>query len=87
VLLWFMPGVVFPHPGANDALELAYLGPLLYLFILGASIVSVVGVVVLNWKAEGIVGLGVFFLGVAATFVSSIFTLATSPTIASRHSS
>jgi hypothetical protein len=45
VLLWFMPGVVFPHPGANDALELAYLGPLLYLFILGASIVSVVGVV------------------------------------------
>jgi type IV secretory pathway TrbD component len=66
--------MVFPHPGANDALELSALGPLLYVVTLGASFVAVVGVAVLNWKAEGAVGLGVFFLGVATAFVSAILT-------------
>jgi hypothetical protein len=73
VLLWLMPGVLFPHPGTNDALELAYLGPLLYLITLGAGLLSLVGMAVLGWKAEGTVGLGVFLLGVAAAFVEAIF--------------
>ena len=72
VLLWLMPGVLFPHPGTNDALELSALGPLLYLITLGASTLSLVGVAVRGWKAEGTVGLGVFLLGVAAVFVLAI---------------
>lgn len=74
VLLWFMPGALFPHPGVNDALELSALGPLLYLITLGASLVSLVGVALRGWKAEGTVGLGVFLLGVAAAFVLAIVT-------------
>ena len=46
VLLWLMPGVLFPHPDTNAALELAALGPLLYLITLGASLLSLVGVAV-----------------------------------------
>ncbi|HXM72475.1 MAG TPA: hypothetical protein VN940_04555 [Candidatus Dormibacteraeota bacterium] len=44
VPLWVMPGVLFPHPGVNDALELSALGPLLYLLTLGASLLSLLGV-------------------------------------------
>jgi hypothetical protein len=73
-LLWFMPGVLFPHPGTNDALEFSVLGPLLYLLTLTASLLSLAGVAVLGWKAEGAVGLGVFLLGVAAAFVVAIVT-------------
>lgn len=68
-----MPGALFPHPDANDALELSAFGPLLYLFTLGASLLSLVGVVRRGWKAEGTIGLGVFLLGVAAAFVEAIF--------------
>jgi hypothetical protein len=74
VLLWLMPGVLFPHPGTNDALELSALGPLLYLITLGASLLSLVGVAVRGWKAEALLGLGVFLLGVAAAFVLAIAT-------------
>jgi len=44
VPLWVMPGVLFLHPGVNDALELSALGPLLYLLTLGASLLSLLGV-------------------------------------------
>jgi hypothetical protein len=74
VLLWVMPGVLFPHPGVNDALELSALGPLLYLLTLGASLLSLLGVGLLGWKAEGPVGLGAFLLGLAAAFVLAIVT-------------
>ena len=74
VLLWLMPGVLFPHPGTNDALELAYLGPLLYLITLGASLLSLVGVAVRGWKSEALLGLGVFLFGIAAGFVLAIVT-------------
>jgi hypothetical protein len=74
LLLWVMPGVAFPHPGINEALELAALGPLLYLITLVAGLLSLVGVAVLGWKAEGPVGLGVFLLGLAAAFVLAIVT-------------
>ena len=74
VLLWVVPGVLFPHPGVNDALELSTLGPLLYLLTLGASLLSLMGVGLLGWKAEGPVGLGAFLLGLAAAFVLAIIT-------------
>jgi hypothetical protein len=71
-LLWVMPAVLFPHPGVNDALEFSTLGPLLYLITVVAALFSLLGVGLLGWKAEGAVGLGVFFLGVAAAFVIAI---------------
>jgi hypothetical protein len=74
VLLWVMPGALFPHPGVNDALEYSALGPLLYLLTLVASLLSLVGVGVLRWKVEGPVGLGAFWLGLAAAFVLAIVT-------------
>ena len=72
VLLWLMPGVLFLHPGANDAIELSSFGPLLYLLTLGASLLSLVGVWRLGWKASGPIALGVFLLGLAAAFVLAI---------------
>ena len=72
VLLWVMPGALFPRPGVYEALELATLGPLLYLVVLGAGLASLVGVAVFDWKVEGPVGLGVFLLGLAAAFVLAI---------------
>ena len=72
VLLWVMPGALFPRPGVNEALELATLGPLLYLVTLGAGLASLVGVAVFGWKMEGPIGLGVFLLGLAAAFVLAI---------------
>ena len=74
VLLWVMPTTLFPHPGANDALELSALGPLLYLITLVASLLSLLGVGLRRWKAEGPVGLGAFLLGVATAFVLAIIT-------------
>lgn len=74
VLLWVMPGVLFPHPRVNEALELSAFGGLLYLFTLGASLLSLAGMAVLGWKAEGPVGLGVFLLGLAPAFVLAIVT-------------
>ena len=78
VLLWVMPGVLFPHPGINEALELSALGPLLFLITLLAGLFSLVGIAVLGWKAEGPVGLGVFLLGLTAAFALSIVTFANS---------
>jgi len=72
VFLWVMPGVLFPRPHINEAIELAALGPLLYLVTLGASLLSLVGVAVLGWKVEGPVGLGALLLGLAAAFVLAI---------------
>ena len=74
VVLWIMPAVFFPHPGVNDSLEFAFLGPLLYVITIIAALLSLVSVGPLGWKAEGPVGLGVFFFGVAAAFVLSIVT-------------
>jgi hypothetical protein len=74
VLLWMMPAVLFPHPGANDALALSALGPLLYLLTLIAALLSLGGVALLGWKAEGAVGVGAFVLGVATAFVLAIVT-------------
>jgi hypothetical protein len=74
VLLWAMPSTLFPHPGVNDAVELSALGPLLYLITLVASLLSLVGVGLLRWKVEGPVGLGAFWLGLAAAFVLAIIT-------------
>lgn len=74
VLLWVMPGALFPHPGVNDALALSALGPLLYLLTLIAALGSLAGVALLDWKAEGAVGLGAFVLGVATAFVLAIAT-------------
>ncbi len=74
VLLWVMPGALFPNPGTNDALELSTLGPVLYLVTLGASLLSLLGVGLRRWKAEGPVGLGAFLLGLAAAFVLAIIT-------------
>lgn len=74
VLLWVMPGVLFPHPGVNDVLWLSALGPLLYLLTLIAALGSLAGVALLDWKAEGAVGLGAFVLGVATAFVLAIAT-------------
>ena len=71
-LVWIMPAALFPHPGVNDALEFAFVGPLVYVITIIASLLSLVGVGPLGWKAEGPVGLGVFFLGVVAAFVLSI---------------
>ena len=73
VLLWIMPSALFPHPGVNDALEFAYLGPLMFLVTLLAGLLSLVGVGVWGWRLEGPISLGVFFLGIAAAFVLSIF--------------
>lgn len=73
VLLWIMPAALFPHPGVNDALEFAFLGPLLYVITIIAALLSLVGVALSGWKVEGSIGLGVFFLGVAAAFVLSVF--------------
>jgi len=72
VLLWVMPIVLFPRPGINEALELSMVGPLLYIVTLGAGVLSLVGVSLLNWKAEGPVGLGVFLLGLVPAFVLAI---------------
>jgi hypothetical protein len=47
---------------------------LLYLITLVASLLSLVGVGLLGWKAEGPIGLGAFLLGVAAAFVLGIVT-------------
>jgi hypothetical protein len=74
VLLWVMPGALLPHPGVKDSLELSAPGPLLYLLTLGASLLSLLGVGLLGWKAEGPVGLGAFLLGLAAAFVLAIIT-------------
>lgn len=74
VLLWIMPGALFPHPGTNDAIELSALGPLLYILTLIAALISLGGVGRLGWKAEGPVGVGAFLLGVAAAFVLAIVT-------------
>jgi hypothetical protein len=73
LLLWIMPAVFFPHPGVNDSLEFAYLGPLMFLVTLIVGLLSLVGVGAWGWRLEGPIGLGVFFLGVAAAFVLSIF--------------
>ena len=73
VLLWIMPAVLFPHPGVNDAIEFAYFGPLIFLMTLIAALLSNVGVRLWGWRVEGPVGLGVFFLGIAAAFVLSIY--------------
>jgi hypothetical protein len=78
VLLWLMPGVLFPHPGINEALELSAAGPLLYVITLGAGGLSLVGVGLRGWKTEGPVGLGVFLLGVAAAFGLAIVTFGNS---------
>jgi hypothetical protein len=72
VLLWVMPMVFFPHPGINEALELATVGPLLYLVTLGAGALSLVGASLWGWNVEGPVGFGVFLLGLAAAFVLAI---------------
>jgi hypothetical protein len=72
VLLWVMPIVLFPHPGTNEALELSFAGPLLYVVTLGAGVLSLVGVSLLSWKAEGPVGFGVFLLGLVPAFVLAI---------------
>jgi hypothetical protein len=72
VLLWVMPIVLFPHPGINEALELSTVGPLLYIVTLGGGGLSLVGVSLLSWKAEGPIGVGVFLLGLAAAFVLAI---------------
>lgn len=74
VLLWIMPAVLFPHPGTNDALELSVLGPLLYLMTVVAALFSLVGVGLLGWKAEGVVGLGAFLLGLGTAFLLAIVT-------------
>jgi hypothetical protein len=74
VLLWIMPAVLFPHPGANDAIELSTLGPLLYLITLIAALVSLGGVGRLGWKAEGAVGLGAYLLGSGTAFLLAIVT-------------
>lgn len=70
--LWVMPIVLFPHPGINEALELSWVGPLLYVATLGAGVLSLVGVSLLNWKVEGPVGFGVFLLGLVPAFVLAI---------------
>lgn len=72
VLLWISPGVLFPHPGINDAIELSAVGPLLYLVTLMASLLSLAGMGLWGWKAEGPFGLGMFLLGIAAAFVLAI---------------
>jgi len=72
VLLWVMPIVLFSHPGINEALELSLVGPLLYVVTLGAGGLSLVGVALLSWKAEGPVGFGVFLLGLVPAFVLAI---------------
>jgi hypothetical protein len=36
LLLWLLPGVLFPHPGINEAIELATVRPLLYVATLVA---------------------------------------------------
>lgn len=74
LLLWVMPGVLFPHPDHNEAIDLSVLGPLLYLITLGACLLSLVWVWRQGWKAEGPIGLGVFLLGLAAAFVLAIVT-------------
>jgi hypothetical protein len=78
VLLWIMPGVFFPHPGTNEALELSALGPLLFLLTLGAGLFSLAAIAIWGWKAEGPVALGVFLLGLAAAFVLAIVTFGNS---------
>jgi hypothetical protein len=72
VLLWVMPMVLFPHPEVNEALELSAVGPLLFVVTLGAGGLSVAGVALLGWKAEGPVGFGVFLLGLAPAFALAI---------------
>lgn len=74
VLLWVMPGVLFPHPGVNEALELSALGGLLFLITLVGGVLSLAGIAVLGWKAEGPVGLGVLLLGLAPAFALAIVT-------------
>jgi hypothetical protein len=71
VLLWLMPGALFPHPSINEAIELSAVGPLVYVATLGAAGVSLVGLRLLGWRAEGPVGVGVFLLGLAAAFVGA----------------
>jgi len=61
-----------PRPGVNESIELATLGPLLYLVILCAGMASLVAVAIFRWKVEGPLGLGVFLLGLAAAFVLAI---------------
>ena len=73
--LWAMPTVLFPNPGANDAIELSSLGPLIYVLTLVTSFVmSLVGVLRLGWRTEGPVGLGVFLVGLVPAFVLGILT-------------
>ena len=68
--LWAMPDVLFPHPGANDAIELSSLGPLIYLLtLLVGFVLCLVGVLVLGWSSEGPIGLGIFLLGLIPAFV------------------
>ena len=74
ILLWVLPGVLFPHPSTNEAIELSALGPLLYVITLSAGGLSFVRTRLLAWKAEGPVGFGVFLLGVAAAFLLAIVT-------------
>jgi hypothetical protein len=72
VLLWLMPAALFPHPGINEAIELSAVGPLIYVASLGAAALSLAGVGLLGWRAEGPVGVGVFLLGLAAACVVAI---------------
>jgi hypothetical protein len=72
-----MPIVLYPHPGINKHSS-STVGPLLYVVTL-ALVLSLVGVALLNWKAEGPVGFGASF-STGTAFVLAIVAFETSPT-------
>ena len=75
VALWVSPLLLFPTPGANDAIVLADLTLPVVGAILAGSIAVVIVGVTRGWRSSGAVALGVFFIGVAAVFVISLLTI------------
>ena len=70
-MLWIFPIVAFPHPSTNDAIELSDLE----LPVLGIGFVALVVLLIRLPRSASVIriGLGIFLLGVAASFVVGLF--------------
>ena len=72
IALWVMPGALFAHPGANDAIQLSYLGPLVFLITLVVTGLLPLVMRRLGRGTVGSLGVGVLLLGLLPAFGTAI---------------
>lgn len=72
IALWVMPGALFAHPGANDAIQLSALGPLVFLITLVVTVLFPLVMRRLGRGTVGSVGVGVLVLGLLPAFGTAI---------------